>query len=740
MTLSPLHSLWRRAQVLSRGLVLASVAGLVACAHPAIDEARSQSARGQQEAALRTLLTAAQQRPLDRELRQALVAQRDLAVADLVAQAEAHQSAGRKPELTDTLARLEQAAPHHPRVAWLRTELARGDRHARLLAEARQALEAQAFDKAEVALRAVLTEAPGHTEARQHLQRIEELREAQTRRQTTLQLRMADQPVTLEFREASLRTVFEALSRAAEVNFVFDKDVRSDAKVTLYLKGTTVEEAMRVILNTQQLGHKLLNDSTVLVFPATQQKQRDVLDTVARTFYLTNADPKQVQTLIRTVAKTRDIYVDERLNLVVVRDTPEVIRLVERLIQSVDIADPEVMMDIEVMEVSRSELESLGIKWPTTVSYGLTDGSNILARGADGLKAFTTNPLAVATLTASGSNTRILANPKIRARNREKAKVVLAEKLPIFTTTSTPTNGGVSNAVSISYVDVGLKLDVEPQVQLDDDVSIKVGLEVSSITNTLTGPSGSIAYQVGTRQATTTLRLRDGETQILAGLINDTESRSTAGLPYLHGAPLIGRLFGVTTEETKKTEIVLLVTPHIVRNVVRPSVSGSGVPSGTEAQPGAAPMSLRDGASTSGLGGAAGGHRPVPRQRDARGGAAQPGPLSGPEEVMPGALFAVSVRNPDKQPLNVSLSIDRAHLSFDGADAGQSRISLSLPPLGRQQVMLQALPQTTSTETRIELDNGQAPLVLRIQVPPAAEPGADGDMPAEAPGHPSGDQ
>jgi general secretion pathway protein D len=492
---------------------------------------------------------------------------------------------------------------------------------------------------------------------------------------------------------------------------------------------------MRVILNTQQLAYKLLNDNTVLVFPATQQKQRDVLDTVTRTFYLTNADPKQVQTLIRTVAKSRDIYIDERLNLVVVRDTPEVIRLVERLVQSVDIADPEVMMDIEVMEVSRGELESLGIKWPTTLSYGLSNAASVVARGAEGLTTFTTNPLAVATLSGSGSNTRILANPKIRARNREKAKVVLAEKLPVFSTTSTPTNGGVSNAVSISYVDVGLKLDVEPQVQLDDDVTIKVGLEVSSITNTLTGPSGSIAYQVGSRQASTTLRLRDGETQILAGLINDTESRSTAGIPFLHDAPLIGRLFGVTTDETKKTEIVLLVTPHIVRNVVRPSVSGTGVPSGTESQPGAAPMSLRDGVSTSGIGESAAGASQSPRSRgrDSRGGAARSGALSGPEEVMPGALFAVSVRNPDSQPMTATLTIDRAFLDFDGPRAGQGRISLNLPPYGTQQVMVQVQNVSTDAEALIELDNGTPPLLVRIKAPPVAPP----DVPQPSDGQPN---
>jgi len=721
MNLSVLPRLLRRATWVSVVLLL------VACAHPAIDEARKLSARGQQEAALRTLAQAAQARPQDRELRRALTEQRDLTVAELITQAEALKAAGRRSELAEVLARLEQAAPNHPRVAWLRTEVSRLERHGKLSTDGDTAMAVKAYDKAEMAFRAVLAEDPLNSHAREQLNQIEALRAAQTRTLSALQLAVANQPVTLEFREATLRTVFETLARAADINFVFDKDVRSDAKVTLFLKGTTVEEAMRLILSTQQLAYKLLNPSTVLVFPATQQKQRDLLDTITRTFYLTNADPKQAQALVRTVAKSRDVFVDERLNMLVVRDTPDVIRLVERLVQNLDIADPEVMMEVEVMEVSREESQTLGISWPTTATYGVQGLSAGSAITRDmNFRAFTTNPLAVATVLASGANTKILANPKIRARNREKAKVVLAERLPVFTTTSTPVTTGVSNATTVSYLDVGLKLDIEPQVQLDDDVTIKIGLEVSSITNTVTSPDkSSVAYQVGTRQASTTLRLRDGETQVLAGLINDTESRSSAGLPFLHDAPLVGRLFGVTKDETKKTEIVLLVTPHIVRNVVQPGSSGTGVPSGTESQPGAAPMSLRDEASVSGVGGSAGGTvRGRPNAASgARGAAAQVGQLSGPEEVLPGAMFMVTVRNPERQASSVTLSIDTGSLRFDGPDEGKGRIALTVPPQGQVQVMLVAKPQAAEVEATVELDTGAPPLSIRVK-PPV--------MPAEA--------
>ncbi|HET8869228.1 MAG TPA: secretin N-terminal domain-containing protein, partial [Aquabacterium sp.] len=544
-----------------------------------------------------------------------------------------------------------------------------------------------------------------------------------------------DQPVTLEFREAPIRTVFEALARAANVNFVFDKDVRGESKVTLYLRRTTVNEALRVILNTQNLGYKLLNVNTVLVFPNTQQKQRELLDTVTRTFYLTNADPKQVQSLIRTVAKTRDIFVDDRLNMLVVRDTPEVMRLVEKLVQNMDLPDPEVMLDVQVMEVSTSKLNQLGLSWPTEINYGLPASSSAtVVDSRQGLRWSALNPLGVATLKGSNDSSNLLANPKIRARNREKAKVLLGEKLPVFTTTSTA-NVGVS--ASVSYLDVGLKLDIEPRVQLDNDVNIKIDLEVSSITGKVTGPAGSLAYQVGTRQASMTLRLKDGETQILAGLINDQESRNSAGIPGLHDLPLAGRLFGTTTDSHNKTEVVLLITPHIVRNLVQPAAAGSAMPSGTEMQPGAAAWFIQNGEASSSPGAGSA----VQAQRSARvagvPGAAMNGQgirVSGPDEVVPGASFQVSVYNPAGTPLSTGLQYDSAVFDAPDQPGANGRIQVEVPPHGSKSVTLQVKPKAGGTDSDLTLDVGGGSWRIRIRDPQAAaNDSADGGAAADPP-------
>jgi len=708
------------------GWGLAASLMLAACAGPAaIEEAEMLSRGGQYESAVARLQGALKERPEDRALRLAVLKEQDRAIAALSAQASAARDAGQPDELKRIQSRMAEIAPQHPRTQALRIEVDRLQRRARLFTDAQAAIDAKTFERAEASLRELLSEEPNNPRARSLLNRVEEIRANQARKQATQTLSVGTKPVTLEFREAPLKSVFEALARAANLNFVFDKDVRGDTKTTVFLRNIAVDEALRVILSTQQLSHKLLNENTVLVFPATQQKQRDVLDTVTKTYYLANTDPKQAQSLVRTVAKTRDIFIDERLNLMVVRDTPEVVRLIDRLMQNLDVAEAEVVMEVEVLEVSSTKVSEIGLSLPEVFNYGVPGAAagTAITTATNGLRWSTANPLAIATLRGSSGLSNLLANPSIRARNREKAKVLLGEKLPVFTTTSTA-NVGVS--ASVSYLDVGLKLEVEPQVQLDNDVTIKVALEVSSVTRTITGPQGSVAYQIGTRQASTTLRIRDGETQVLAGLINDNESRNATGVPGLQDLPLAGRLFGVTKDSRDKTEVILLITPRIVRSVVQPSVASAITPSGTEAQPGAVPLTLRDDVQavlpTAGSGlGALPGARPGAIGRAGAGAGALVVGVTGPEEVMPGASFQVVVNNPTAQPLNVTVSVDPSVLDIATPGGESGRLSVSVPARGRKPVFLRAKPEVALSDTVVSMDGGE-PLRLRVRNPNTPDP------------------
>jgi general secretion pathway protein D len=205
-----------------------------------------------------------------------------------------------------------------------------------------------------------------------------------------------------------------------------------------------------------------------------------------------------------------------------------------------------------------------------------------------------TDPLFLLTLRQQDGTTNVLANPRIRVKNREKARVHIGDRVPVITTTAAATGGFISE--SVTYLDVGLKLEVEPVIYLEDDVGIKVGLEVSNIAREVRGvTSNTLTYQIGTRNAATNLRLRDGETQILAGLISDEDRRSASRVPALGELPVLGRLFSHTRDNTARTEVMLLITPRLMRTLARPDVRSIEFAAGTEGATGARPGALPPG-------------------------------------------------------------------------------------------------------------------------------------------------
>ena len=470
-----------------------------------------------------------------------------------------------------------------------------------MLGEAELLLKVDDVAGASAKVRGVLVENPLHRDARQLQRRIDEKAAAPVELQ---QLKTAfNRRVTLDFRDANLRSVFEAISRTAGVNFVFDRDVRPDLRTTLSVKDTTIEDVVKMVLVTNQLTRKVLNQNTVIVFPNTPQKLRDYQELTVRSFYLANADVKQTLNMIRTLVKTRDVFIDEKLNLLVMKDTPDAIRMAERLIAAQDLAEPEVMLEVEVLEVGTNRLTELGLRYPDSVSWSLIGGGAATVPGTPGVISLTewlnrdsgmvrlnvTNPLFILSLRQQDGSTNLLANPRIRVRNREKAKIHIGERVPVITTTAAASGGFVSE--SVSYLDIGLKLEVEPNISIDDDVAMKVALEVSNIVKEVRSlTSSTLTYQIGTRNATTVLRLRDGETQVLAGLITDEDRQTAAKVPGLGDLPVVGRLFGSNNTQRNRTELVLLITPRLLRTVALPEARIAEFPAGTETATGAAPL------------------------------------------------------------------------------------------------------------------------------------------------------
>jgi general secretion pathway protein D len=450
-------------------------------------------------------------------------------------------------------------------------DIDRAQRHQSLLAQAEEAVLAGDESKARTLLQQVLLEAPESVAARELSDRMEHAALKKTFQDPVLRPPGAKR-VHLDFRDASVRMVFEVLSRNSGLNFIVDKDVAPDLKTTVFLRNAYVDEAIDLILRTSQLRRKLLGNGAVLIYPDTPEKQRTYEDLVVRAFYLRDATAAQMQTTLKTLLKAEDLVVDEKLNLLVMRGTPDAIRVAEKLVALHDLAEPEVMLEMEVLEVQQDALMNLGISWPQQLSLTpLTSGNAALTlqnlRNLNSSRIGASIGPTTINLREDNGLSNLLANPRVRVRNREQATIMIGDKVPVFTTTSTAT-GFVSE--SVQYLDVGLKLSVEPTVHPPRDVGIKVNLEVSSIAKQISTAGGSVAYQIGTRNATTVLRLQDGQTQILAGLINDQDRTSSSGVPGLSRLPMVGRLFTSPLESRTKNEIVLSITPRLVRGAARP--------------------------------------------------------------------------------------------------------------------------------------------------------------------------
>jgi len=570
--------------VAARFISVVVVLVLAGCAtQPSYREGLSLIAQGNDGAALLKLQEALRADPRNAEYRAALLATRERVVRRLLEQAERAAASGKPEEAAESYQRVLAYDANNSRARAGLTVLDRDRRHATLIQEAEAALSKNDLDGTQQRLRQVLAENPNQADARALQRKLAQA--AQSATETPQLAAGLRKPLTIEFRDAPLRQIFEVLARTSGLNFIFDRDVRTDQRTTIFLRNSTVEAAVNLLLLTNQLEQRVVDASTIIIYPNTAAKLREYQQLVVRSFWLATADARQVANTISTIVRSRDVVVDEKLNMIIVRDSPEAVRMAERLVALHDATEPEVMLEVEILEVKRSRLLELGIRWPGQLSLAPLPSATGAALTLDDLRnlsaeriGVTIDPLTIQARRLD-TDTNLLANPRIRARNRERARILIGDRLPTITSTSTAT-GFVSE--SVNYIDVGLKLDVEPTIYVDGEVAIKISLEVSNIVSQIQTRSGTLAYQLGTRSASTTLRLRDGENQVLAGLIQDDERRSANRLPGLGDVPVVGRLFGTQSDDDAKTEIVLSITPRLIRNIQRPDAYQSEFDGGTE--------------------------------------------------------------------------------------------------------------------------------------------------------------
>ncbi|MBP2169729.1 general secretion pathway protein D [Erwinia toletana] len=441
----------------------------------------------------------------------------------------------------------------------------------------------------------VLEEEPGWPQAtalRDHL-----LRQLSSSTQPSQRMSAELQkPVSLNFRSHNLMEIFNTISKITGVNFIFDNDVSRNITTSIIANKTTAEDAINLLLISNQLRKKVLNGNTLLIYPASQNKEKIYRDIMVKTFFLGYAKAKDVNVALRNLMKIKDIHVDERTNSLTVRSPRESIEMIERLLMTLDRPEAEVTLEVEVLEISSSDATKLGIRYPGEIGIGFNGGadgsSNIPLNGFGRDNMFInlgSNRGLKLDISKIRSNARVLANPRIHVKNSKQALIEIGEKLPVLTNT---TNDGVTNQ-KVEYQDVGLKLQVTPEISLDGEISMDVEFSLSSLGLAQESKDGLKYYSTNNRMAKTILSSLDGETQMLAGLISMNQKDEKSGVPGLSDVPLIGSLFRTSDKEKKRTEVVLLITPRIARSIDLPGSHINAIAVGTEDLPGDQDMRLR---------------------------------------------------------------------------------------------------------------------------------------------------
>ncbi len=402
----------------------------------------------------------------------------------------------------------------------------------------------------------------------------------------------SEKPITLKFKDANIRDVFNILSKLSGVNFIFDEDMRTQ-NVSVFLEEGTFPQALELLLKMNNLGKKVLNSKNIIIYPRTKDKDKKYDDQVIQTFYLSNIDAKKAVNMLRTMLQLRKIYVHEELNALVIRDTPDTIKLAQQIIESADRADSEVVFDLELIEVNHADTLQFGPKLSSySVALGMgqlttsTTGTNTttaptftnLTRGLSSLETFYSLPTAQFDFLKTKTDAEVLANPRIRVKNREKSKVHIGSREPVVTVTI----NGDNRSDNVQYVDVGVKLDIEPNIQLDDTIVTKLNLEVSNVSGRQTTSSGTQVLTITTTNAQTSLTLKNGERTVIGGLVRDDVSKGKNTVAFLGELPLIGNLFTSHNNTKTKREILLSITPRVVRSVEMPRADVASIWSGGE--------------------------------------------------------------------------------------------------------------------------------------------------------------
>ncbi|GJL65665.1 MAG: type II secretion system protein [Nitrospirales bacterium] len=576
---------------------LFAIVFFVACTPHQLDLAEEMVANENWDGAVTAYRDAVREDPFNEELQEKLDDVKGRA-------AEVHYTHGRKwlkdHRLADALQSFQMAlglVPGKPEYQTALTDVLRLKEARQALQEGKKLQNLGQLDEAMARYERAIQLDPSLTEALNNITAIAQQQNEQKA------VGGSTEPVTLRFQNTRLKQVFEILARTAKIDILFDKDVRDDL-VTIFTRDTPFDEALTLILNTNQLFAKRVSQDTLLIVPDTKQKREQYQDLKIRTFYLSNAKAKDIANLLRTILETKRVYVNEPLNTVVVRDEPAKLLLAEHIIHANDRGDAEVLFDVEVLEVNRTKTKRLGLNFAKQAGMGIfppgaTGFSNILQSftfrdlvnlGPDSY-LFTFPGSFLLDFFKQESDAKTLAAPKIRVLNNEKASINIGDKQPILLSTTQVLPGQASTGVtpttstvtSIEFKDTGIKLTVEPSIHLNNEISLRLQIEVTRLGDRVVLQSNPeiSQFRFGTRTADTALSLKDGETVVLAGLLQEEDRKTRESVPGVDDVPLLGDLLSNSETNKVTTEVILVITAHVVNSVTPADLAKQTLWSGT---------------------------------------------------------------------------------------------------------------------------------------------------------------
>ncbi len=410
---------------------------------------------------------------------------------------------------------------------------------------------------------------------------------------------ISNAPITLKLTEDS-KLIYETVGKLAAVNVLFDPDYTS-RRIKIELNGVSLEEALEIIALESKTFWRPVTGNTIFVAADNPAKRKEIEQSVIKTFYLANlSQPTELQDVVnamRTILEVSRIQQLPSQGAIVVRGTPDQIALAQKLVDDLDKAKPEVIVEVAIMQVNRDKMKTYGINPPTSATVALqnninttstTNGTTTTSTGATNSTSGTPNqvnlnrignlsatdftvtiPPATATALLSDSTSKLIQNPQIRALDGQKASLKIGQRVPVATGSFQPGIGGVGINPLVNtqfqYLDVGVNIDITPRVHAGNEVTLKVTMDISEV-DTTANIGGISQPVIGQRKIEHEIRLREGEVNLLGGMLEDQQTRALSGIPGLANIPILKYLFSQTNTEHRENELVFVLIPHIIRS------------------------------------------------------------------------------------------------------------------------------------------------------------------------------